>query len=104
MALFENDKDAEMIGSYRFVQTCWACPEQYDIFGTTAIGEDKLLGYVRLRGGKFRVDCPNCGDETVLEHYFDDPLQGSFDNDTQRLEFLQKAAVAVTEWWLERDR
>ena len=31
------------------IQTCGACPEQYDVF----LG-DKQIGYVRLRGGALR--------------------------------------------------
>jgi hypothetical protein len=46
----------------RLVQTCGACPEQYDAF----IG-DKQVGYLRLRHGYFRVDYPDCGIKTVYE-------------------------------------
>lgn len=35
------------------VKTCGACPEQYDVFR----GEE-LVGYLRLRHGHFRADCP----------------------------------------------
>lgn len=37
---------------FRFVQTCAACPEQYDVYE----GDD-LVGYVRLRHGYLRADC-----------------------------------------------
>lgn len=36
------------IGGYELVQTCVACPEQYDVFN----GE-RLVGYFRLRHGVF---------------------------------------------------
>jgi len=42
------------------VQTCGACPEQYDVFL-----EDRQVGYLRLRHGQFRADYLNCGDESV---------------------------------------
>jgi len=35
----------------RLVQTCGACPEQYDVF----LG-DQMIGYLRLRHGEFRAD------------------------------------------------
>lgn len=43
------------------VQTCGACPEQYD-----AMLGGRKVGYLRLRHGVFTVDC--CG-ETVLTAY-----------------------------------
>lgn len=44
------------------VETCYACPEQYD-----AVYNGQIIGYLRLRHGYFRVDYPNCGGETVYE-------------------------------------
>lgn len=38
--------------SVRIVQTSIACPEQYDIYDA----DDELVGYVRLRHGKFTVE------------------------------------------------
>lgn len=46
---------------YTLFQTCGACPEQYDV-----VRDGKQVGYLRLRHGTFRVDCPDCGNETVL--------------------------------------
>ena len=43
------------------IKTCHACPEQYDAFF-----QGKQIGYLRLRHGEFRVDYPDCGDETIL--------------------------------------
>jgi hypothetical protein len=37
----------------RLVQTCGACPEQYDVYQG-----DKRVGYFRLRHGHFRAECP----------------------------------------------
>jgi len=42
------------------VQTCFACPEQYEAFL-----DGKLVGYLRLRHGFFRVDYPDAGGETI---------------------------------------
>jgi len=36
----------------RLVNTCEACPEQYDVYR-----DDKKVGYLRLRHGYFRAEC-----------------------------------------------
>jgi hypothetical protein len=46
----------------RLVETCSACPEQYDAFDG-----DVQVGYLRLRHGHFRVDVPDCGGTTIYE-------------------------------------
>lgn len=48
----------------RLRMTCGACPEQYDAF---VDGTEVKVGYLRLRHGHFRVDFPDCGDETIYE-------------------------------------
>jgi len=47
----------------KFVQTCGGCPEQYDAFDENG----KLVGYLRLRHGHFRVDFPDIRGETIYE-------------------------------------
>ncbi len=74
----------------RFVLTCGACPEQYDVF----LG-DKQIGYVRLRHGELSVETPDCGGALVLEHEFDDGLLGQFESAVQRYGWIQKAALAL---------
>jgi hypothetical protein len=71
---------------------CSVCPEQYDAF----LG-DRKVGYLRLRWGEFRVDCPDCGGETIYCVQFGDPLQGAFDNDEQRAHYLELAKAAIRE-------
>jgi hypothetical protein len=47
-------------------RTCDACPQQYDAYKD--FGDDEGLqqvGYLRLRHGRFRVDVPDCGGETI---------------------------------------
>jgi plasmid stability protein len=79
----------------RLVRTCFACPEQYDAF----IGEEKV-GYLRLRHGHFRVDCPDVWGEMVYEA--SPKGDGIFDDD-ERVEHLQAAREAIAEWWRERE-
>ncbi len=79
------------------VQTCWACPEQYDVFHGNS---EAQVGYIRLRGGRMRVDCPDVGEEVVFEHEWpDDPYKGEFEDEEERQHFLTKARNAIAEWW-----
>lgn len=76
------------IDQIELVMTCAACPEQYDAFY-----EGKKVGYLRLRHGEFRVDFPECGDETI---FYSEEMQGDgkFEDD-ERDEFLLKAKQAI---------
>lgn len=47
----------------KWVQTCNACPEQYDLYNEDT---GKLIGYVRERHGMLTVNCPYVGDELVF--------------------------------------
>lgn len=73
----------------KLVQTCGACPEQYDAFH-----KGEQVGYLRLRHGYFRVDYPDCGGETVFEANPDG--DGVFDAD-ERQGYLDQACAAIFE-------
>ena len=77
-----------------FVETCWACPEQYDAF----IGGQKV-GYLRLRHGAFTVSAPDCGGEVI--HTAAPKGDGRFD-DHERDRHLSGAASALWEWSRKR--
>lgn len=84
------------IFGYQLVQTCGACPEQYDVFLN-----DKQVGYLRLRHGWFRADAPNCGGETVYQSY---PVgDGIFDTQEERDIELRKAVLALQKYWREKE-
>ena len=70
------------------VQTCGACPEQYE-----AYHNEKQVGYLRLRHGCFRVDYPDVGGEQILytEHVHGD---GCFE-DYEREFYLNEAKQAI---------
>lgn len=76
------------LNGFRLVQTCWACPEQYDVFKN-----DKQVGYLRLRHGSFTVEVPDCGGKLVLEA--DTRGDGAFDSDEERKMFLVAAIKAI---------
>lgn len=70
-----------IVGQYNFVQTCEACPEQYDVYS-----EGKKVGYVRLRFGCLTADYNNV---EVYRHCFrNDEYKGCFDTNTERKIFL----------------
>lgn len=70
-------------------QTCYACPEQYDVFL-----DGKQVGYLRLRHGYFRCDYPNCGGEILYHTYCDS--DGIF-SDEERNEYIPKALHAIAD-------
>jgi hypothetical protein len=67
--------------------TCPACPEQYDVFK-----DGNQVGYLRLRHGKFRVDYPECGGETLF--YAEPKGDGIFEND-ERLVYMTAAMRTI---------
>jgi ABC-type Fe3+ transport system substrate-binding protein len=75
--------------SLRLVQTCGACPEQYDVFDG-----DEQVGYMRLRHGGFTVSYPDVMGETV---YSASPEgDGIFEPD-ERDHFIAEGLAAITE-------
>ena len=75
----------------RFVQTTFACPEQYEAFE----GE-RLVGYLRLRHGDFSVRCPDVTGERVYEA--DLGKEDGFVDDDQRDRYLRLATEAIRGW------
>ena len=53
------------------VQTCVACPEQYDVFR-----DGEQVGYLRYRWGYFTAKTPDAGGTVVYEASYGDGLQG----------------------------
>lgn len=81
---------------YNLMQTCGACPEQYDLL---SVYDMSTKAYFRLRYGHFRVDCPDVGGETVYEYYGKDVYQGCFDSQSEREEVLRNAIDKVVEYY-----
>ena len=69
------------------VCTCGACPEQYNAFI-----DGEMVGYFRLRHGRFRVDYPDSGGATLLsEATIGD---GIFD-ESERMDCLTRGCKAI---------
>lgn len=71
----------------RLVQTCQACPEQYDVFAG-----DEQVGYLRLRHGHFTAQVGSPFGETVYEA--DTIGDGIFDA-SEREDHLRRAVAAI---------
>lgn len=80
-----------IINGLELYQTCGACPEQYEAFSGV-----HHVGYLRLRHGYFRVDCPDAGGETVYEANPDG--DGLFSSDDERQHYLEMATHAINMW------
>lgn len=80
-----------------FEQTSSGCPEQYDVYDEN--GEQ--VAYVRLRFGRLRVDCPDCGCKTVYTYEFDDGFKGCFDDDSERCAYMNKIVESIAEYYGE---
>lgn len=78
-----------------FVQTCCACPEQYDVY---RLGHE--VGYVRLRFGTLTAYVPNFNfvpEQLVYKHEFDDEWLGAFHDEEERQRYLEEIADAIHE-------
>jgi len=78
-------------GGYRFVQTCAACPEQYDVYDRYG----KLSGYVRLRWGVLSCRVPDAGGKEIYR-IDNDSCDGTFPDDDVRFEHLGRIAELLS--------
>lgn len=69
------------------VETCGACPEQYDAFL-----DKKQVGYLRLRHGSFTVDYPNAMGGTIYHAY---PKGDGMFHSEERDFYLTEAKKAI---------
>ena len=77
---------------YYLRRTCFACPEQYDVFL-----EDAWVGYIRLRHSWFLVTCPDYNKVFLEEKVDEGQHTGIFEDEEQRQEYLEKAVKAIHE-------
>lgn len=72
---------------FKLLQTCWACPEQYDVFL-----EGQQVGYLRLRNGYFRCQYPNCGGEIIFATF---PKGDGMFEEEEREPIIEMAIAAI---------
>ena len=77
---------------YVLVRTCYACPEQYDVYDADDTEFKNIRAYMRLRHGSFRVECPDVNGETV---YRSEPHGDGIFMDFERETELTNAISAV---------
>ena len=89
-ALQDVNQFMKVLDDYKLVQTCGACPEQYDMFYN-----GKLIGYLRLRNGNFTVRYygNDIEGELVYQATLDHDY-GAFEYE-EREEYLTKAKLAI---------
>lgn len=80
---------------FNWVQTCGACPEQYDVFDT----DGNYIAYVRLRWG-FLSATSSANFDTVpsisfYDHTFKDGWLGSFPSDKSRAKHMRRIEKAI---------
>jgi hypothetical protein len=76
------------IDGLKLVQTCGACPEQYDVLDK----DHYTVGYLRLRHGIFRVHYPHYSGEVIYTAY--PKGDGIFESDEREF-FLTEAVKAI---------
>lgn len=84
-----------LIHGYRLKRTCFACPEQYDVYAGGV-----QVAYFRLRHGQFKAYIPDYGGYLVYEA--NTLGDGAFD-DSERVKFLTEAILAVQASYLNLD-
>lgn len=94
---FEDSPPDYVLNDLEFIGTCGSCPEQYDVV-LTKDGKRYQVGYVRLRGGKLRVECPDVYGKVVYSGFFEDSWKGCFEDEEERLGHLMKIAEAIQGW------
>ena len=85
-----------ILNGIELFQTCGACPEQYD-----AYQNHEQVGYLRLRHGHFRVDCPFGGGVTVYEA--NPNGDGVFEYE-ERDFYLNMATQAILGWLRRQEK
>ena len=80
-------KNTLIINGCTLVRTCYACPEQYDVFF-----HDFQIGYLRLRHGSFTAEYPNVGGALAYSGY---PKGDGIFEDNERFFFLREAVDSL---------
>lgn len=81
------------IKGLKFVMTCGACPEQYDVFDKNG----KMVGYVRLRWGRLLCRYQDVFGGIIYHADIGDGWTGEFENEEQRMHHLNMIADKILE-------
>lgn len=82
---------------FKWVCTCPACPEQYDV-----CVEDQPVAYVRLRWGKLTVNPYVDGDidwnTELYRHQFENGLKGCFDDEEETGKYQKEIEEVILKY------
>lgn len=81
---------------YVLIRTCYACPEQYDVYDADDKNRENIRAYLRLRHGRFTVTCPDVGGDVV---YRSEPEGDGIFMDFERDRELENAIRAVEAYY-----
>jgi hypothetical protein len=88
---YEHNKPDYVFHGLSFIGTCGSYPEQYDVVNAGM----QQVGYVRLRGGRLKVYFPDVDGELVYLHFFEEKYKGCFDNEEERVQYLEDIAFML---------
>lgn len=80
-----------IINGLKFVQTCGACPEQYNVYNEN----HNIVGCVRLRWGRLSCKYPNVWGEEIYSASVGDKWTGYFDSQENRNYHLNAIANRI---------
>ena len=84
---------------YYYHQTCYACPEQYDVYESKGdVDIKERIAYVRLRFGCLCCDVPFGGETVFSEIFENDGMKGSFDSEEERTTYLSLIDDAIFQY------
>ena len=89
MAKLECLHEQIKVEGFVFIQTCGACPEQYDVYLN-----DKRVAYVRLRYG--RLTAKNSKGEEIYKALFNNGWKGAFREIEERQYYFEKIIEAIS--------
>jgi hypothetical protein len=83
-----------------FENTCYACPEQYDVFDIEDDEENKKqVAYIRLRWGRITCTVPDVGGDIVYDHSFEEEYKGLFSSEDERSHHLNLIRKAIIKYY-----
>ena len=86
-----------IIHGYILNQTCFACPQQFDVFDN----EGTQVGYIRVRHGMIKVHCPDYGGDIV---YYSSIKGDGVLIEQEELDQLYKCVAEIQRWQLRKMR
>jgi len=71
---------------FYFLNTCFACPEQYEVYRDNGF----KCCYIRLRWGSLFAEFPDIDGDIIYHYEFEDSFKGTFDNEEERNYYLRE--------------